>query len=136
MEMQGNPFRREIESLIRIGDLKGLLQKAGELYGHWCNYLAYGVIAGYYGIKETGVTNTGMEEIIAIVETNNCFSDGVQMITGCTFGNNSLIYHDWGKTAVTISRRDGQAIRIALDPDFEDTRGKEYPDAYELFDKV
>jgi formylmethanofuran dehydrogenase subunit E len=28
--------------------------------------------------KANGVTNTGMEEIIAIVETNNRFSDGIQ----------------------------------------------------------
>ncbi len=136
MEMQGNPFRNEIEGLIKTGDLRGLLQKAGELHGHWCNYLAYGVMAGYYGIKEVGVTNTGMEEIIAIVETNNCFSDGVQMITGCTLGNNSLIYRDWGKTSVTISMRDGQAVRVALDPDFEDKRPEVYPDAYELFDRL
>jgi len=136
MQAQGNLFRAEIESLIRQGDLKGLLRKAGELHGHWCNYLAYGVKAGYYGITEMGVTNTGMEEIIAVVETNNCFSDGIQMVTGCSFGNNSLVYCDWGKTAVTISRRDGQAIRIALDPDFEDSRGQEYPEAYALFDRL
>jgi formylmethanofuran dehydrogenase subunit E len=136
MQMQGNPFRSEIESLIKEGGLNGLLRKAGELHGHWCNYLTYGVKAGYYAIKEMGVTNTGMEEIIAIVETNNCFSDGVQIVTGCSFGNNSLIYRDWGKTAVTVSRRDGQAIRIALDPAFEDSRGREYPRAYELFYKI
>jgi formylmethanofuran dehydrogenase subunit E len=132
----GNPFRTEIEQLVKDEDLRGLLKKAGELHGHWCNYLAYGVKAGCYGIKEMGVTNTGMEEIIAIVETNNCFSDGIQMITGCTFGNNSLIYRDLGKTAVTITRRDGQAIRIALAPDFEDSRGQKYPEVYSLFDRL
>jgi formylmethanofuran dehydrogenase subunit E len=136
MQAQGNPFRSEIESLIKAGDLNGLLRKAGELHGHWCNYLTYGVKAGYYAIKEMGITNTGMEEIIAIVETNNCFSDGVQVVTGCSFGNNSLIYRDWGKTAVTVGRRDGQAIRIALDPAFEDSRGEEHPRAYELFYKI
>jgi len=133
---EGNPFRTEIERLIRDEDFGSLLRKAGELHGHWCNYLAYGVKAGCYGIKQMGVTNTGMEEIIAIVETNNCFSDGIQMVTGCSFGNNSLVYRDLGKTAVTITRRDGQAIRIALDPDFEDSRGQEYPEAYTLFEKL
>ena len=133
---EGNPFRAEIEQLVRDQDFRGLLKKAGELHGHWCDYLAYGVKAGCYGIKEMGVINTGMEEIVAIVETNNCFSDGIQMITGCTFGNNSLIYRDLGKTAVTIAKRDGLAIRIVLDPDFEDTRGQEYPEAYALFDRL
>lgn len=135
MEM-GNPVRKEIENLIGSGNLKGLLEKAGELHGHFCNYLAYGVMAGYIAVRELGVKSTGMEEVIAIVETNNCFSDGVQMVTGCSFGNNALIYKDLGKTAMTLAKRDGSAIRIALDPDFEDSREKEYPEAYELFNKI
>jgi len=131
-----NKFRSEIEDLIESEDLPGLLNKAGELHGHHCNYLAYGVVAGFYGMKKLGITNTGMEEIIAIVETNNCFSDGVQMVTGCSLGNNALIYRDYGKTAVTISKRDGNAIRLALNPEFEDSREKEYPEAYEMFNKL
>lgn len=131
-----NKFRLEIENLIQAEDLLGLLRKAGELHGHHCSYLAYGVVAGLYGIKRLGISNTGMEEIIAIVETNNCFSDGVQMVTGCSFGNNSLIYRDYGKTAVTISKRDGKAIRLAINPEFEDSREREYPEAYEMFNKL
>jgi formylmethanofuran dehydrogenase subunit E len=131
-----NKFRLEVEELIESEDLVGLLKKAGELHGHHCSYLAYGVIAGLYGIKKLGVSNTGMEEIIAIVETNNCFSDGVQMVTGCSFGNNALVYRDYGKTAVTISKRDGKAIRLALNPEFEDSREREYPEAYEMFNKL
>ena len=131
-----NKFRLEIEGMIESDSLSGLLKKAGELHGHHCNYLAYGIIAGLYGIKKLGITNTGMEEIIAIVETNNCFADGVQMVTGCSFGNNALIYRDYGKTSVTISKRDGQAIRLVLNPEFEDSREKEYPEAYEMFNKL
>lgn len=132
----GNLLRNEIERLIEVGNLAGLLNKAGELHGHLCNYLTYGVIAGYIAVRELGVKSTGMEEVIAIVETNNCFSDGVQMVTGCSFGNNALIYRDLGKTAVTVAKRDGVAIRIALDPDFEDSREEEYPEAYELWNKI
>jgi len=98
--------------------------------------LEYGFIAGLYGIKKLGITNTGMEEIIAIIETNNCFADGVQMVTGYSFGSNALVYRDYGKTAVTISKRDGQAIRLVLNPRFEDSREKEYPEAYEMFNKL
>jgi len=130
---QGNIYRTDIERRIGEGDLRGLLDKAGELHGHFCNYLTYGVVAGYHGLRRLGVENTGMEELIAVVETNNCFSDGVQMITGCSFGNNSLIYRDYGKTAVTLSRRDGRAVRLALDPGFDDSREREYPEVYALF---
>ena len=131
-----SPLRREIERLVEAGNLRGLLDKAGEMHGHLCNYLSYGVIAGYVAVRELGVKSTGMEMVIAIVETNNCFSDGIQMVTGCSFGNNALIYRDFGKTAVTVAKRDGTAMRIALDPDFEDSRDKDYPEAYELWDKI
>lgn len=130
-----NP-REEIEKLIQKGDLEALLRKAAELHGHFCSYLTYGVIAGYIAIKELGIKNTGMEEAIAIVETNNCFSDGIQIITGCTFGNNGLIYKDVGKTAVTVAKRDGTAIRIALDPIYEKSIEKEYSEANGLWEKV
>jgi len=128
--------REEIEQLIQKGDLESLLNKAAELHGHFCSYLAYGVKAGYIGIKEIGSKNIGMEETVAIVETNNCFSDGIQMITGCTFGNNALIYKDVGKTSVTLTRRDGSAIRIVLDPIYEKSLETEYPEANELWEKI
>jgi len=133
--MNDNP-REEIENLIRKGDLEGLLRKAAEIHGHFCSYLAYGVKAGYIAVKELGIESTGMEKVIAIVETNNCFSDGVQVITGCTFGNNGLIYKDVGKTAVTVAKRDGTAVRIVLNPVYEESIGKEYSEASELWEKI
>ena len=133
---QTNGYREDIEELIKKGDLRGLLEKTGELHGHFCSHSAYGVKAGYIAMRELGITNTGMEEVVAIVETNNCFSDGIQMVTGCSFGNNSLIYKDYGKTAVTVAKRDGTAIRIALNPTFEETRVERYPEANALFEKI
>ena len=128
--------RKEIEDLIKAGNLRGLLLKAGELHGHFCSYLAYGVKAGFVAMCELGARSTGMEEVIAIVETNNCFSDGVQMVTGCSFGNNALIYRDFGKTAVTVAKRGRTAIRIVLDADFEASRKQAYPEANELWNKI
>jgi formylmethanofuran dehydrogenase subunit E len=130
-----NP-REEIEKLIQKGDLEALLRKAAELHGHFCSYLTYGVKAGYIVIRKLGIKNTGMEETIAIVETNNCFSDGIQIITSCTFGNNALIYKDVGKTAVTVVRRDGKALRIALNPIYEKSIEKEYSEADGLWEKI
>ncbi|MFQ6118982.1 MAG: FmdE family protein [Methanosarcinales archaeon] len=105
-----NPNRAEIEQLIEHGDLEGLLKKTGELHGHYCPYLGYGVKAGYIAMQELGIKSKGMKEVIAIVETNNCFSDGIQMITGCTFGNNALIYKDYGKNAVTGLNREEKVM--------------------------
>ena len=78
-----------------------------------------------------------MEEVVAIVECNNCFTDGIQVVTGCTFGNNALIYKDLGKTAVTVARRqNGAAVRLVVHPDFRQRLFGRYPAAGPLFEKV
>jgi formylmethanofuran dehydrogenase subunit E len=74
---------------------------------------------------------------VALVECNNCFTDGIQVVTGCTFGNNALIYKDLGKTAVTVARRvDGAAVRLVVHPDFRERMFARYPAAGPLFEKV
>jgi formylmethanofuran dehydrogenase subunit E len=129
--------RAPIEDLIRQGDLEGLLRKAGEVHGHFCPYVSLGVRAGYLALTALGVEqNLGMEEVIAIVETNNCFSDGIQVVTGCTFANNALIYRDLGKTAVTVAKRDGTAVRVALRAEYNDSFDARYPEAAALFAKI
>ena len=142
MNLPENP-RAPIEAMVREGDLEGLLKKAGELHGHFCPYVALGVRAGYTALKRLGIErNLGMEEVIAIVEANNCFSDGIQMTTGCSFANNALIYHDLGKTAVTVAKRDGgqptvaKAVRVAVRADYSTSFDERYPEAHELFEKI
>jgi len=129
--------RASIEALIREGDSAALLRKAGEVHGHFCPYVALGVRAGLVALKALGIEqNLGMEEVVAIVETNNCFSDGIQVVTGCTFANNALIYRDLGKTAVTVARRDGTALRVALRADYGQSFDSRYPEAAALFQKI
>jgi len=128
-----NP-RQEIEEAVAAGNLPRLLEISGLLHGHFCPGSAMGVKAAARAVKELGVKSTGMEEVVAIVETNACFSDGIQMVTGCSLGNNALIYRDYGKTAVTLARRTGDAIRVALKPDGSPLQKN--PEAAELFRKV
>lgn len=130
-------YRDEINSLIAKDDLEGLLKKSAEFHGHICSFSAYGVKAGYYAMKKLALTNQGMEEVLAIVETNNCFSDGIQVTTGCTFGNNGLIFHDIGKTAVSvINRKSRDAMRLSLKKDFLDSRKEVYPLISSLFERI
>jgi formylmethanofuran dehydrogenase subunit E len=126
--------RKEIEDAIYSGDLHKLLRISGMLHGHYCPFSALGVKAGARAMKELGVRkSTGMEEVVAIVETNSCFSDGVQLVTGCTFGNNALIYRDYGKTAFTLAKRSGEGLRMAVKPDCVP---EQVPEAAALFRKV
>jgi formylmethanofuran dehydrogenase subunit E len=110
--------RKKINGLLKSGDLTGLLEITGELHGHFCPGVALGVKAGYLAMKKLGtLENLGMEELLAVVECNNCFVDGIQMATGCSFGNNALIYKDFGKTAFTlIDRNAKRAVRVATRP--------------------
>lgn len=129
-----NP-RHEIEEAIAAEDLPKLLKMSGMLHGHFCPFVALGVKAAVRAMKELGVSSTGMEEVVAIVETNNCFSDGIQFVTGCSFGNNALIYRDYGKTAFTLAKRSGEAARVSVKADNRFLKERE-PEAMKLFRKV
>src|SRR4030042_5329987 len=112
-----NDTRIEIEKMIESNDLAGLLHKTALIHGHHCVGSAMGVIAAHHAIKAMDVAeNTGMEHLIAVVETNSCFSDGVQVVTGCSFGNNSLVYRDYGKTAFSLVKRSGEGVRVWVCP--------------------
>lgn len=126
-----NP-RLEIMRLIRTDATEELLLRAGEFHGHFCPGLALGVMAAAHAVRGTDWPAEGMEQVVAVVQTNNCFSDGVQYVTGCTFGNNALIFRDVGKTAFTLADGTGEGICIAARP-----REREQDDAFhELFKKV
>lgn len=124
--------RSEIWRMIDENDMESLLRAAGQLHGHYCAGLALGVIAGAEIVRRLRARHIGMEDILAIVETNNCFSDGIQFATGCSFGNNALIYLDLGKTAASLVDRSGNGIRALVKPrSWEGDRELE-----DLFDKV
>ena len=68
-----------------------------------------------------------------MVETTSCFSDGVQMVTGCSFGNNSLVYRDYGKTAFSLVKRSGDGVRVSVRPDLGDLLKNKNPEAQSLY---
>ncbi|MCS7121951.1 MAG: FmdE family protein [Archaeoglobaceae archaeon] len=121
-------------------DLAELLKKAREFHGHSCPFLALGIRISDIAMKNLEIVSRDegisiAEDVLAIVECNNCLTDGVQVATGCTFGNNSLIYLDLGKNALTLVRRsDWNGVRIYV----ETEKIRKYFDrrALELFDKV
>lgn len=129
--------RQPIEAMIRSGDLEGLLRQAEAIHGHLCPFVSLGVKAGQYAMKFLDTGSTGMEEVVAIVECNNCFTDGIQVVTGCTFGNNALIFRDLGKTAVTVALRgNGRGVRLVVRPQYREEMFARYPAAAPLFEKV
>lgn len=126
--------RGRVNRAVRSRDLESLLLGAGELHGHFCPYLSLGVMGGVFAQRELGVASDGLEDVMAVVETNNCFTDGVQYVTGCTFGNNALVYRDYRKTAVTLAERGKPGVRIRV-KDRESVLER-YPEARDLFERV
>jgi len=141
------PYSSKIDSVedAKIGWFEGgrmreLLLKAKEFHGHVCPFVAVGVRMSVLAMDKLGVSRDEIasigEEILAILECNNCLTDGVQVATGCTLGNNSLIYLDLGKNALTlVKRKDWKGVRIYVDA--EKLREKYFDrEALELFEKV
>lgn len=93
------------------------IDEVAAFHGHVCPGLAMGMQASRIALKEIG-PHSKDEEIVAVVETDMCGVDAIQVLMGCTFGKGNLIHRDWGKHAYTFYRRsDGKAIRIAGRPD-------------------
>lgn len=155
--------RQALEQMIRSGDLEGLLRQAEALHGHRCPFLALGVKAGQYALMQLNPQHRehehhhehhhehghghgqehghehhhGFGEVVAVVEGCNCFIDGIQLVTGCTLGNNGLLVKDLGKAAVTVARKsDGAAVRLAVRADFRQGMFARYPVVEPLFEKV
>ncbi|HUR18555.1 MAG TPA: FmdE family protein [Acidimicrobiales bacterium] len=88
------------------------LDQVVRFHGHLCPGLAMGIHAANIALREIG-PHSSDEEVVAVVETDMCGVDGIQFLTGCTFGKGNLIHHDYGKNAYTFFRRsDGRAVRI------------------------
>jgi formylmethanofuran dehydrogenase subunit E len=129
--------RKAVETMIREGDLEGLLRTAESVHARRCPLLALGVKAGHYAMTALFPEGERMDPALAIVEGNACFADGIQAVTGCSFGNNHLIYKDLGKNAATLVRReDGKAIRLVVRPNLREMLFARYPAAGPLFEKV
>jgi formylmethanofuran dehydrogenase subunit E len=93
-------------------------KKCVAFHGHLCPGLAAGFQAARTLMKRLGVRKAPDEELLAIVETDACGADAIQVITGCTFGKGNFIFKNYGKHAFSlVDRKRGKAIRVSLRPD-------------------
>ncbi|MBN2547382.1 MAG: tRNA (N6-threonylcarbamoyladenosine(37)-N6)-methyltransferase TrmO [Spirochaetes bacterium] len=133
IELKDNP-RKKIIQLVKNCKLEDLLTISGALHGHYCPGLSMGVIGSVYAVNKIKEFSDGMEDILAIIEINSCFADAVQLITGCTFGNNSLIYRDYGKIAFSLVKRDQKGVRLSAKPSYRELQKEKYPEYQKYFD--
>jgi len=93
------------------------LKEAVRFHGHFCLGLTIGYRAAKIGMQRLKADRSEDEELIAIVENDSCAADGVQWMTGCTFGKGNFFFRDYGKQVFTFALRgSGRAVRVALKP--------------------
>jgi formylmethanofuran dehydrogenase subunit E len=100
-------------------NLRALLEKSASRHRHLCPRQVLGVRAGLYAgrLLPAEFPQTG-KRILAMVETDGCFADGVSVATGCSMGHRTMRLADYGKVAVTfIDTGSGRALRFSPLPD-------------------
>ena len=100
-------------------DPKEFLAAGQLLHGHKCPAMPLGLRAGAAALNALGVERAKDKELLAILDLGeghfaHCFADGVQMITGCTFGKGNIRASGHGKFALTLVDKAGsRAVRVA-----------------------
>lgn len=89
------------------------------LHDHICPRQILGLRMGIYGAALLKVPVPQREKrLIAFVETNGCYADGVAVATGCTLGHRTMYLEDYGKAAVTLADSyTGNAVRVTAHPE-------------------
>ena len=93
------------------------------MHGHACPPLVLGIRAGHVAMRQLEVGRALDRELFAFVELGSDhyaqgFADGVQFVTGCTFGKELIIRIPHGKASLRlVDQVKGRALRVTLRPE-------------------
>lgn len=99
-------------------DPKEYLAAGQQLHGHRCPAMPLGLRAGAAAMNKLGVERAKDGQLVALLELGeghcaHCFADGIQMITGCTFGKGNIQQLGYGKFGLTlVDRASGRSVRV------------------------
>jgi len=94
------------------------------LHGHRCPAMPLGLRAGAAAMNALGVERAPDGQLVAVLELGEshfatCFADGVQTITGCTYGKGNVKRLGYGKWGLTLyDRATGRAVRVSPRAEF------------------
>jgi formylmethanofuran dehydrogenase subunit E len=96
-----------------------MLAQTAALHKHLCPRQVLGVRMGLYAAGLFPIELPQRDKrLLAFVETDGCFTDGVSVATGCSMGHRTMRLVDYGKVAVTfVDTHDGRAIRLSPNSD-------------------
>jgi len=99
-------------------EAKEFLKAGQQLHGHKCPAMPLGLRAGAAAMNALAVARAKEKELSVELELGDdhcahCFADGVQMITGCTFGKGNIRKVGYGKFGVTVTEQaTGRSVRV------------------------
>jgi len=109
----------EIIKNIAEPELRSQIEKVVPFHG----YLSSGAMIGIQmlNIARRVLEASDNDRLFVACETYNCLPDPFQILAGCTIGNKGLRIKDYGKMAVTVTKRAPvgtrtKGVRIILDP--------------------
>ncbi len=104
-----------ISEPIGMNQLQGYLAATSARHSHLCPRQVLGVRLALAGVNALGlVLPRADKRLMAIVESDGCFADGVAVVTDCAVGHRTLRVEDYGKAAVTlVDTINATALRIS-----------------------
>jgi formylmethanofuran dehydrogenase subunit E len=104
-------------------DLKAILERSSSWHKHLCPRQVLGARMGLAGAAALGLAGAADydlemprrdKRLLVIVETDGCFSSGVEAATGCSVRHRTLRVIDYGKIAATfVDVKTATAVRVA-----------------------
>lgn len=94
------------------------LEFGQRFHGHKCPAMPLGLRAGAAAMNALGVERASDGQVVAILDLGEdhcatCFADGIQVITGCTFGKGNIKRTHKGKWSVTlVDKKKRKAVRV------------------------
>ena len=120
-----------METVTANSKLEEMLAQVAAMHKHLCPRQVLGVRMGLYAAKILGFEVPQKDKrLIAFVESDGCFADGVSAATGCTLGHRTMRLVDYGKVAAAlVDSKTGRAVRLAPRDDVRKRAAAVAPDA-------
>jgi formylmethanofuran dehydrogenase subunit E len=98
-----------------MSDFQAYLEASAARHSHLCPRQILGVRVALIGVNKLGLSLPRKDKrLLVISETDGCFVDGLEVVTGATVGHRTLRIEDLGKIAATfVDVKHGGAVRIA-----------------------
>lgn len=95
-----------------------------KFHGHFCAGVTIGYVMSRFAMEQIGAKPD--DDLYCVAEFQNCMTDAVQCVTGCTAGKGNLAVKNYGKRAMTlVHAATGEGVRVHVEITFPENLSKE-----------